>query len=73
MVSAKDELLKVFEEIRKEAKEEPRFVTNLTNYVGHLTINGRMLEVKISLEADIDEMNVHPMDKENVVTLEAEA
>jgi hypothetical protein len=63
MVNAKEELIKHFEEIQKSEKTEPRFVTNLCDYVGHMTINGRVFEVKISLEADIDEMIVHPMDK----------
>jgi len=65
MVNAKEQLLKVFGEIQTEAAKE-RHVSNLTNSVGHLFINGMTYEVTISLESDYDEMIVDPLSKEVV-------
>lgn len=63
MVNANDQLLKVFGEIRAEAAKE-RFSDDLTNYVGHVVINGITYEVTISLNRDYDEMIVDPLSKE---------
>ena len=52
-----------FEDICKEASKE-RFVSNFTNYIGHITLNGRVMEITLSLEADVDEMLVDPMSKD---------
>jgi hypothetical protein len=68
-MNANDKLLEVFATIQKEARAE-RWVSNLTNYVGHIVINGKTYEVTISLESDVDEMDVDPMGEE-VTKLEA--
>lgn len=65
MVNAKEQLSEVFDEIRKEAAKD-RFADELTNYVGHLVINGITYEVTISLNRDYDEMIVDPLSKEVV-------
>jgi len=65
MVNANEQILKVFAEIQKEAAND-RHVSNLTNSVGHLVINGMTYEVTISLESDYDEMIVDPLSKEVV-------
>lgn len=63
MVDAKEKLLEVFDTIQKEARSQ-RWASNLTNYVGHIVINGKTYEVTISLESDIDEMIIYPIGKE---------
>ena len=69
MVLVKEALLKEFAILREDASED-RFSDNLTNSVGHITINGRVYEVQLSLEGDVNEMIVGPLDKD-VVKLEA--
>lgn len=62
MVNAKDRLLEEFDEIRADAARD-RWTSKLTNYVGHMVINSKTYEVTISLESDLGEMNVDPMEK----------
>ena len=69
MINAKEQLQKAFDEIRKEAASD-RWASNLTNYVGHIVINGKTYEVTLSLESDVDEMIVYPIGEE-VTKLEA--
>ena len=69
MVNAKEKLLEVFDALQTEARAE-RFADNLTNYVGHMVINGKTYEVTISLESDVDEMIVYPIGTQ-VTKLEA--
>jgi hypothetical protein len=61
-MKATERLLEVFAEIQTEAAKD-RWCSNLSNYVGHMVINGITYEVTISLENDLDEMLVDPMDK----------
>jgi len=69
MVNANEQLIKVFEEIQKEAISD-RWSSNLTNYVGHIVINGKTYEVTISIESDLEDMDVDPTEK-GAIKLEA--
>lgn len=69
MANANEQLQKVFDKIRSEAALD-RWASNLTNYVGHMVINGMTYEVTISLESDLDEMIIDPMGKD-AIKLEA--
>ena len=69
MVNAKVKLVEVFDAIRKDAALY-RWASKLTDYVGHIVINGKTYEVTISLESDLDEMIFDPMEKD-AIKLEA--
>lgn len=53
-----------FEKIKNEMRAN-RFCDGGANYIGHVNINGRIYEVTLNLQGDVDEMIVDPLDKEN--------